>query len=111
VQAREQLEAAGVGTAVVSMPCWELFNAQDAAYRQSVLGTGVQQVKHVQHVQHVLVGIEAAVRQGWDAYLGIDGGFVGMTGFGASGPADELYKLFNITPDAVVAEAHRLLKI
>jgi transketolase len=49
------------------------------------------------------------VRQGWDAYLGIDGGFVGMTGFGASGPADELYKLFNITTDAVVAEARRLL--
>ncbi|WP_310611935.1 transketolase [Limnohabitans sp.] len=102
VQAREQLEAAGVGTSVVSMPCWELFNTQDAAYRQSVLGTGVP---------HVRIGIEAAVRQGWDAYLGIDGGFVGMTGFGASGPADELYKLFNITPDAVVAEAKRLLKI
>jgi transketolase len=97
VQAREQLEAAEVGTAVVSMPCWELFNAQGTAYRQSVLGTGVR------------VGIEAAVRQGWDAYLGIDGGFVGMTGFGASGPTDELYKLFNITPDAVVAEARRLL--
>ncbi len=99
VQAREQLEAAGLGTAVVSMPCWELFNEQDATYRQSVLGTGVR------------VGIEAAVRQGWDAYLGIDGGFVGMTGFGASGPADELYKLFNITPEAMVAEAKRLLKI
>lgn len=99
VQAREQLEALGVGTAVVSMPCWELFNAQDAAYRQNVLGIGVR------------VGIEAAVRQGWDAYLGIDGGFVGMTGFGASGPADELYKLFNITPAAMVAEAKRLLKI
>lgn len=97
VQAREQLEAAGVGTAVVSMPCWELFNVQDAAYRHSVLGTGVR------------VGVEAAVRQGWDAYLGIDGSFVGMTGFGASGPADELYKLFNITPDAVVAQARRLL--
>jgi len=99
VQAREQLEAAGVGAAVVSMPCWELFNVQDAVYRQSVLGTNVR------------VGIEAAVRQGWDAYLGIDGGFVGMTGFGASGPADELYRLFNITPEAMVAEAHRLLKI
>ena len=49
------------------------------------------------------------MRQGWDAYLGLDGGFVGMRGFGASGPADELYKLFNITPDAVVAEARRLL--
>ncbi len=99
VQARKQLEAAGLGTAVVSMPCWELFNEQDATYRRSVLGTGVR------------VGIEAAVRQGWDAYLGIDGGFVGMTGFGASGPADELYKLFNITPEAMVAEAKRLLKI
>jgi transketolase len=99
VQAREQLEAKGVGTAVVSMPCWELFNAQDAAYRKSVLGDGVR------------VGIEAAVRQGWDAYLGIDGGFVGMTGFGASGPADELYRLFDITPEAVMAQAQRLLKI
>lgn len=96
VQAREQLEAAGLGTAVVSMPCWELFNAQNADYRHSVLGTGVR------------VGIEAAVRQGWDAYLGTDGGFVGMTGFGASGHADQLYKLFNITTDALVAEVNRL---
>ena len=99
VQAREQLEAIGVGTAVVSMPCWELFNMQDAAYRQSVLGTGVR------------VGVEAAIRQGWDAYLGIDGGFVGMTGFGASGPAEELYKLFEITPDAIVAKTRHMLKI
>ena len=99
VTAREQLEASGIATAVVSLPCWKLFNAQDAAYRQSVLGAGVR------------IGIEAAVRQGWDAYLGMDGGFVGMTGFGASGPADALYKLFNITPEAVVAEARRLLKI
>jgi len=100
VQAREALEAEGIATAVVSLPCWELFNAQDAAYRQSVLGDSTQGVR---------VGIEAAVRQGWDAYLGIDGGFVGMTGFGASGPADALYKLFNITPEAIVAEARRLL--
>ena len=97
VQAREKLEASGIATAVVSLPCWELFNAQDASYRQSVLGTGVR------------VAVEAAVRQGWDAYLGLDGGFVGMTGFGASGPGEALYQLFNITPDAVVAEALRLL--
>jgi transketolase len=97
VQAREKLEASGIATAVVSLPCWELFNAQDASYRQSVLGTGVH------------VAVEAAVRQGWDAYLGLDGGFVGMTGFGASGPGETLYQLFNITPDAVVAEALRLL--
>jgi transketolase len=100
VAAREQLEASGIATAVVSLPCWELFNAQDAAYRQSVLGDAAQGVR---------VGIEAAVRQGWDAYIGIEGGFVGMTGFGASGPADALYKLFNITPEAIVAEARRLL--
>ena len=97
VAARAQLEAAGVGTTVVSMPCWELFNQQDAAYRLSVLGSGVR------------VGIEAAVRQGWEAYIGIDGGFVGMTGFGASGPAEALYQLFNITPEAVVAQATGLL--
>ncbi len=97
VQAREKLEASGIATAVVSLPCWELFNAQDASYRQSVLGTGVR------------VAVEAAVRQGWDAYLGLEGGFVGMTGFGASGPGEALYQLFNITPDAVVAEALRLL--
>ena len=97
VAAREQLQAQGIATAVVSLPCWELFNAQEASYRQSVLGTGPR------------VGIEAAVRQGWDAYLGIDGSFIGMTGFGASGPADALYKRFNITPEAVVAAARRLL--
>ncbi len=97
VAAREQLEAQGVGTAVVSMPCWELFDVQDAAYRRSVLGSGVR------------VGIEAAVRQGWDAYLGAEGGFVGMMGFGASGPGDALYKLFNITPQAVVGEVLKRL--
>lgn len=95
VAAREQLEAQGVGAAVVSMPCWELFDRQDADYRRSVLGAGVR------------VGTEAAVRQGWDAYLGIDGGFVGMTGFGASGPGEALYKLFNITAEAVVGEVLR----
>jgi transketolase len=97
VQAREQLESAGIGTAVVSMPCWEIFDAQEEAYRQSVLGTGVR------------IGIEAAIRQGWDAYLGERGGFVGMKGFGASGPADELYKMFDITADAIVRQAQRLL--
>jgi transketolase len=97
VQARAQLESEGIGTAVVSMPCWELFDAQEQAYRQSVLGDGVR------------VGVEAAVRQGWDAYLGERGGFVGMKGFGASGPADELYKMFDITCDAIVRQAQQLL--
>lgn len=79
------------------MPCWELFDQQDEAYRNEVLGSGIR------------VGIEAAVRQGWDAYLGEKGGFVGMKGFGASGPADELYRLFNISAEAIEAEALRLL--
>ncbi len=97
VQASQLLERAGIATAVVSMPCWELFNQQDAVYRESVLG------------QCVRIGIEAGVRQGWEAYLGLNGGFIGMIGFGASGPAEELYKLFGITPAAIVAEAKRLL--
>ena len=98
LQARERLQSEGVPTAVVSMPCCERFDAQDAAYRAQVLGPGT-----------VRVAVEAAVRFGWDRYLGERGGFVGMTGFGAAGPADELYALFGITPAAVVAEAKRLL--
>ncbi len=93
-QAREALEAEGIGTAVVSMPSWELFDKQDAAYRRSVLGEGT-----------VRVAVEAAVRHGWDKYIGPDGGFVGMKGFGASAPAGDLYKHFGITAEAVVAAA------
>jgi len=96
--ARTQLEALGIGTAVVSLPCWELFDQQDAGYRDAVLGTDT-----------VRVGVEAAVRFGWDRYLGPRGGFVGMQGFGAPGPADVLYRHFNITAEAVVTEARRLL--
>ncbi|NMG00170.1 transketolase [Aromatoleum toluolicum] len=96
--ARELLQADGIPTAVVSMPCWELFDAQDAAYRNAVLGEGT-----------VRVGVEAAMRFGWDQYLGPRGGFVGMKGFGASGPVDQLYELFGITPAAVAAEAKRHL--
>jgi transketolase len=96
--ARDALQAAGTPTAVVSMPSWELFAAQDAGYRASVLGPGT-----------VRVGCEAALRFGWDRWLGERGGFVGMTGFGASGPAEVLYPHFGITPEAVVAEARRLL--
>lgn len=96
--ARDMLQALGTPTAVVSMPSWELFEAQDAAYRSSVLGPGTARV-----------GCEAALRFGWDRWLGERGGFVGMTGFGASGPAEVLYPHFGITPEAIVAEARRLL--
>ncbi|BDC44607.1 transketolase [Paraburkholderia terrae] len=98
VAARERLQQEGIPTAVVSLPCWELFDEQDDAYRRVVLG-----------VDTVRVGVEAAVRFGWDRYLGERGGFVGMTGFGASGPAEALYEHFGITPAHIVAEAKRHL--
>jgi len=97
--ARDVLQANGTPTAVVSMPCWELFEAQDDAYRASVLGPGT-----------VRVGCEAALRFGWDRWLGDRGGFVGMTGFGASGSAAQLYQHFGITPEAIAREARRLLE-
>ncbi len=94
VQARAVLEAEGIATAVVSMPCWELFEQQDAAYRAATIGRGT-----------VRVGIEAAVRQGWERWIGEDGAFVGMSGFGASGAPEDLWQHFGITVDAVVAAA------
>lgn len=97
-QAREQLQAQGVPTAVVSMPCCERFDEQEEAYRASVLAPG-----------SVRVAVEAAVRFGWDRYLGERGAFVGMRGFGASGPAEALYERFGITAANVVAQAKRLL--
>nr|WP_295835786.1 transketolase [uncultured Azospirillum sp.] len=90
MEARKALQAQGIGTAVVSMPSWELFARQDDAYKASVLGTGVR------------VGVEAAIRLGWDRWLGDKGAFVGMAGFGESAPYQELYKHFGITAEAVV---------
>ncbi|NKB57210.1 MAG: transketolase [Alphaproteobacteria bacterium] len=94
-EARDLLQADGIGTAVVSMPCHELFEAQEPDYKEAVLGRNT-----------VRIAVEAAVSQGWDRYIGPDGLFVGMTGFGASAPADALYKHFGITAEAV-AEAAR----
>jgi len=94
MDARSILQAKSIPTAVVSMPCWELFEAQDRGYRSSILGDGT-----------VRIGVEAAMKFGWERWLGDNGAFVGMTGFGASGPADALYRHFNITADAIVAAA------
>ncbi|MDB5395808.1 MAG: tkt [Rhodospirillales bacterium] len=89
--ARKMLAEKGINASVVSMPCYNLFVEQDDAYRNEVLG-GRDLVK---------VGIEAAVRFGWDSIIGQEGIFIGMKGFGESGPAPELYKHFNITAEAV----------
>jgi transketolase len=92
--ARGLLMAEGVPTRVVSTPCWELFERQAGAYRAEVIGRAP-----------VRIAVEAAVRHGWERFIGEDGGFVGMTGFGASAPFERLYKEFQITPEAVVAAA------
>ena len=94
--ARDLLQAEGIATAVVSMPCWELFERQDEAYRQGVLGA-----------ETIRVAVEAAVGQGWERYLGPRGTFVGMTGFGASAPGGALYEHFGITAEAVASAARK----
>jgi transketolase len=102
--AKALLEAEGIGARVVSMPSWELFAAQPEAYRKKVLPRGP-----------VRVGVEAAVRLGWDRWLCGEGGdfrkadFVGMEGFGASGPYKALYEKFGITAAAVAERARALL--
>ncbi|MEL6751574.1 MAG: transketolase [Pseudomonadota bacterium] len=94
LDAKEKLDDAGHPTRVVSVPSFELFAAQSDSYRRSTIGDA-----------KVKIGIEAAVRQGWDAIIGSDAGFIGMTGFGASGPGDALFEHFGITPEAVVEMA------
>lgn len=90
--ARDTLQAEGIGTRVVSMPCWALFDDQPAEVRESVLGKAP-----------VRVAVEAAGSLGWHRYHGDAGGFVGMSRYGASAPAEVLYEAFGLTPDAVVS--------
>lgn len=97
IDAAKLLQEEDIKAAVISMPCWELFEAQDESYRKSVLGKGPR------------VAVEAAVEFGWQKWLGLKGTFVGMRGFGASAPAQELYKHFGITADAVAAAARDLI--
>lgn len=97
IEAQAELAKTGISAAVVSMPCTNLFDKQDDAYRASVLGTAPR------------VAVEAGIRMGWDRYLGDKGAFIGMSGFGASAPAPELYKHFGITTEAVVAAAKNLV--
>ena len=94
VAARDLLQAQGKPTRVVSTPCWELFEQQTDAYKASVIGKAPTRV-----------AVEAAVRMGWERFIGEDGQFVGMTHFGASAPYERLYKDFGITAEAVAAAA------
>ena len=99
VEARKFLRQRDVSARVVSVPCFELFRASPATRRQEVIGNA-----------RVNVAVEAAVRQGWDEIVGSDGGFVGMTGFGASAPYKDLYKHFGITAEKVATVALEKLR-
>ena len=99
VAARDALAAEGTHVAVVSLPCWELFAVQDELWRGGVLGTVPR------------IGIEAACGFGWEKWLGADGCFIGMDGFGASAPGDQLYRHFGITPDAICNAVRKRLII
>ncbi len=97
--AADVLEQEGSSVRVVSMPCWELFEQQDASYQQEVLPRDVA----------AKVVVEAGIRQGWDRWVGNDAAFVTIEQFGASAPYQQLYEKYGITVERVVAEAQRLL--
>ena len=99
MEAAEKLAADGTKAQVVSMPCWKLFERQDAAYKESVLPAAVK----------ARVGVEAGVDAGWWKYLGTDGEFVGMNSFGASAPGGTCFKKFGITTEAVVEAAKKAM--
>ena len=94
VDAAKLIAERGVSVRVVSVPCFELFREMPADRRQSILGSS-----------KLRIGVEAAVRQGWDEIIGSDGLFIGMSSFGASAPYKDLYKHFGITPEAVAKAA------
>ncbi|MCO5161871.1 MAG: transketolase [Mesorhizobium sp.] len=96
--ARDKLQAHGHPTRVVSVPCFELFEQQSRDYQAAIIGNS-----------KVNIAIEAGIRQGWDRFIGRDGVFIGMHGFGASGPYEKLYEHFGITADAAAAAAEKLL--
>ena len=97
ITAREALARDGIRAAVVSMPCWELFEKSPEDHQEAVLGTAPR------------VGVEAAVRFGWDRWLGPRSAFIGMKGFGASAPGEALFPRFGITPEKVAEAARSLL--
>lgn len=98
LEAGERLAAEGRRVRVVALPSWELFDRQPAAYRDEVLPPAVR----------ARVAVEAGLRLGWERYVGLDGAVVGMDGYGASAPAEELYARFGITVEAVLARAREV---
>lgn len=94
MNAKDMLEDEGIATRVVSVPCFELFNAQSTEYQQGVIGEAP-----------VRIAIEAAIKMGWERFIGENGVFIGMNGFGASAPIADLYKHFGITAEAIVTAA------
>ena len=94
LSARDELQQDGIPTRVVSMPCWELFDKQSTEYQLTTL-----------NMNTVRIAVEAASTFGWEKYTGPDGAVIGMTGFGASAPAGDLYNHFGITAEAVVHAA------
>jgi len=100
LEAARMLEADGLSPQVVSMPCWKLFDKQDDKYKNSVIPRDVK----------VRVAVEAGIEMGWRKWLGDDGVFVGMTGFGASAPGKVCFKEFGITPENVANAARDLVK-
>ncbi len=99
IEAQQKLQKEGIQTAVVSMPCTEIFDEQDEKYRQQVLGRCPRIV------------IEAGAKFGWEKYVGPKGTIIGMESFGASGPAEDLYRHFNITVDAVIEAVKKYCRI
>jgi transketolase len=97
--ARAALAAESIHVAVVSLPCWELFAVQDEVWRAGVLGSVPR------------IGIEAACGFGWDKWLGADGSFIGMDGFGASAPGEQLYRHFGITSDSICNAVRKRLAL
>jgi transketolase len=98
VEAAKLLAQRGIPARVVSVPCFELFLEQSEPVRAAILGDA-----------QVRVGVEAAVRQGWDAIIGSDGIFIGMSDFGASAPYKELYQRYGITAEGIAAAALKRL--
>lgn len=97
IEAAEELAGRGKGVTVVSMPSWELFERQPRSYREAVLGTAPR------------LAVEAAGKFGWTRYVDSEDEVIGMDGFGASGPAEDLYQAFGITRQAIVARANAIL--